>query len=150
MTTIFKGLLIGALLAGLAACSAIYRNHGYVPDEAALQSLSVGSTTRDQVATSIGRPSTNGVERDDAWYYVQSRVKTVGPFAPETEKRELVAVSFAGDRVANIERFGLERGRVVTLSRRVTATSIREFGLIQNLIRNFGRVNVGETLADGI
>jgi len=49
--------------------------------------------------------------------------------------------------VANIERFGLEDGQVVALSRRITETSIREFGLIQNILRNFGRIDVGEQLA---
>ena len=90
------------------------------------------------------------MERDDAWYYIQSRVRNYAYRAPAFEERELVAVSFAANgTVDNIERFGLERGRVVTLSRRVTETSIRDFGLIQQIIRNFGRINIGETLADG-
>ncbi|WP_179380491.1 outer membrane protein assembly factor BamE [Jannaschia marina] len=151
MGTILKGLLTMALLAGLAACSATYRNHGYVPDESDLQALIVGVDTRDTVETSIGRPATSGVERDDAWYYVQSRVRHYAYRAPKFEERQLVAVSFAQDgTVSNIERFGLERGRVVTLSRRVTETSIRDFGLIRQIIRNFGRINVGETLADDV
>ncbi|GIT90492.1 outer membrane protein assembly factor BamE [Jannaschia pagri] len=137
------------VLVGVTACSATFRNHGYVPDETDLQALVVGVDTRDTVETTVGRPSANGVLREDAWYYVRSRVRNFAYRAPETIERELVAISFADDgTVQNIERFGLEDGRVVTLSRRVTETSIREFGLIQQLIRNFGRVNIGETLAD--
>jgi len=134
---------------GLSACSATFRNHGYVPDESALQALTPGIDTRDTVETRIGRPATSGVERDDAWYYVQSRVRNYAYRAPKFEERQLVAVSFAADgTVSNIERFGIERGRVVTLSRRVTQTSIRDFGLVQQIIRNFGRIDVGQTLAD--
>ncbi|MCK0166118.1 outer membrane protein assembly factor BamE [Jannaschia sp. S6380] len=151
MKTIARGLLVATLLTGLSACSATFRNHGYVPDETDLQALVVGIDTRDSVETTIGRPATSGVERGDAWYYVQSRVRHYAYRAPQTTERELVAISFAEDgTVTNIERFGLERGRVVPLSRRVTTTSIREFGLIQQLIRNFGRINVGETLSDNI
>ena len=149
MAGLMKGLIAVLLLAGLSACAATYRNHGYVPDQSALAALNPGVDTRETVAASIGRPATNGVERDDAWYYIQSRVRNYAYRAPVFESRELVAVSFAANgTVSNVERFGLERGRVVTLSRRVTQTSIRDFGLISQLIRNFGRVDVGEALAD--
>lgn len=151
MATMMKGLLAALLVVGLSACSATFRNHGYVPNEADLQALIPGVDTRETVESSVGRPSTNGVERDDAWYYIQSRVRHFAYRAPKFEERELVAVSFAADgTIENIERFGLERGRVVTLSRRVTQTSIRNFGLVQTIIRNFGRINVGETLAEDV
>lgn len=150
MATIFRALLVAGLVAGLAACSATFRNHGYVPDDADLQRLVVGTSTRETVESAIGRPSTNGVERGDAWYYVQSQVRNYAWRAPQTLERQLVAVSFAENgTVANVERFGLERGRVVPLSRRVTTTSIREFGLIQQIIRNFGRIDIAQGLADG-
>lgn len=150
MATIFRALLVAGLVAGLAACSATFRNHGYVPDETELLRLVVGVSTRDTVESTIGRPSTNGVERGDAWYYVQSRVRNYAWRAPQTLERQLVAVSFAENgTVANVERFGLERGRVVPLSRRVTTTSIREFGLIQQIVRNFGRLDIAQGLADG-
>ena len=152
MARITRGLALAVvLMAGLAACGATYQNHGYVPDDRDLQKLRPGIDTRETVETTIGRPATNGVERDDAWYYVQTRAKTLGPLAPRTIERQLVAVSFSqGGTVSNIERFGLERGRVVPLSRRVTTTSIRDFGLIQQILANFGRINVGDALADEI
>ena len=135
----------------LASCGPIYRNHGYVPVDRDLAGLRVGVDTRESVEAAIGRPATSGVERSDAWYYVQSRTRTLGPLAPRVIDRQLVAVSFApGGTVANVERFGLERGRVVTLSRRVTETSIRDFGLLQQILGNFGRINVGDTLADDL
>ncbi|MGB3688020.1 MAG: outer membrane protein assembly factor BamE [Jannaschia helgolandensis] len=149
MGKIVKALCAALLMVGLSACAATYRNHGYVPTEVDLQSLVVGRDTRATVEQTIGRPSTNGVERDDSWYYIQSRVKNFAYRAPKVESRELVAISFSENgTLANIERFGLERGRVVPLSRRVTETSIRDFGLIQQIIRNFGRINVGQTLDD--
>ncbi|UWQ17104.1 outer membrane protein assembly factor BamE [Jannaschia sp. M317] len=136
------------LSVGLTACAATFRDHGYVPSEADLQSLIVGVDTRDTVEASVGRPSATGVLRGDAWYFVQSRVRNFGWRAPQTIERELVAISFAPDgTVENIERFGLEDGKVVTLSRRITKTTIKEFGLIQQIVRNFGRINIGETLA---
>lgn len=150
MARITRGAVLLALTLAIGACSATFRNHGYIPEPEALSAIIVGVDTQATVESSIGRPSTGGVIRDDSWYYVRSRVRQFGPMAPETVERELVAISFRGEdgTVANIERFGLERGRVVDLSRRVTETSIADFGLVAQLLRNFGRIDVGGALAD--
>ncbi|MEL6585523.1 MAG: outer membrane protein assembly factor BamE [Pseudomonadota bacterium] len=141
--------MVLVMLVGLSACAATFRNYGYIPDDADLEALVVGVDTRDSVETAVGRPQASGVINDTAWYYVRSRVRFFGPRKPQVVERQLLAVSFAEDgTVSNIERFGLEDGRVVTLSRRVTETSIREFGLIQQIIRNFGRINVGDAIAN--
>lgn len=152
MGRIWRGVAVAAVLAvSLSACGPTYRNHGYVPVDRELAGIRPGVDTRESVEAAIGRPATSGVERADAWYYVQSRTRRLGPLAPRTIDRQLVAVSFApGGTVENIERFGLERGRVVALSRRVTETSIRDFGLLQQILGNFGRINVADTLADGL
>jgi outer membrane protein assembly factor BamE (lipoprotein component of BamABCDE complex) len=148
LTQVFRGAAICVLALGLAACGPTFRNHGYVPDPEDLAAVTVGVDTRESVESTIGLPTTTGVQRETAWYYVRDRVRRFGPQAPRTIDRELVAVSFAADgTVANVERFGLEQGRVVALSRRVTETSIQDFGLVQQILRNFGRIDIGEALA---
>jgi outer membrane protein assembly factor BamE (lipoprotein component of BamABCDE complex) len=133
----------------VSGCSAQVRNHGYVPEPEQLNAVTIGVDTRETVAQEIGRPGTTGVLEGDSWYYVQWRMRMAGPLPPREVSRELVAISFASDgTVANIERFGLADGRVVTLSRRVTETTIRDFGLVQQILRNFGRIDVGEQLAE--
>lgn len=145
-----RGMVAALVVAGtVAGCGAVYRNHGYVPEADELQALLVGVDSRDTVEAAVGRPSTTGVLGTDAWYYVRSRTRQFGPRAPRTIEREVVAISFAEDgTMTNIERFGLEDGRVVPLSRRVTETSIRDVGFIAQLLRNVGRINIGEALAD--
>lgn len=57
----------------------------------------------------------------------------------------MVAVSFSpSGTVSNVERFGLERGRVVVLSRRVTEGSITEISLIGQLLGNLGNFQAGD------
>ncbi|MEM8823470.1 MAG: outer membrane protein assembly factor BamE [Pseudomonadota bacterium] len=141
--------LVLVLTFGLAGCSATFRNYGYVPPTEDLEAIIVGVDTQSSVEASVGRPSTGGLVQDDTWYYVQSQTRRFGPGPERTIDRRLVAISFIGEErtVANIEQFGLERGRVVSLSRRVTDTSIQNFGLIQQILRNFGRLDVGNILA---
>ncbi len=132
-------VLVGALAA--SACSPIYRDHGYVPTDQDLALVEVGKSTREDVGTAIGRPSSAGLLEGSGWYYVGSRWKYFGARAPEEIDRQVVAVSFTeAGIVSNVERFGLEQGQVVTLSRRVTESNIKGIGLIRQLLGNFGRI----------
>lgn len=136
-------IVVGALI----ACSPVFRNHGYVPAEEELAQIEVGVDTRDSVGEKIGRPSTSGLLNDEGWYYVQSRYRHFGPREPKEIERQVVAITFnEAGRVDNIGRFGLEDGKVVEISRRVTETNIKGLGLIRQLLGNFGRIQAGDVL----
>ncbi|EPX81324.1 outer membrane protein assembly factor BamE [Litoreibacter arenae] len=133
----------------VAGCSEVIRNHGYVPIEEDLQSLTVGVDTRASVEERVGKPSTSGVLRGGDWFYVGSKVRHFAYRKPQEIDRQVVALRFGdGDVLQNVERFGLENGRVVTLSRRVTETTVRDVTFIRQIIRNFGRIDLGEALGD--
>lgn len=139
-----QGLML-VLAAVVAACSPVYRNHGYVPAEEDLAKVEIGKDTRETLAQKIGRPSTSGLLNDVGWFYVQSRFKTVGPREPQEIDRQVVAVTFSDKGVVeNVARYGLEDGRVVELSRRVTQPNVKGQTLIQQLLGNFGRVQAAD------
>lgn len=127
----------------LSACVAQYRNHGYLPTDEELQNVIVGVDTRDSVAESIGVPGTSGVLDSGNYYYVGSRVRQYGMLAPETIDRQIVAVEFDESGVVdNISRYGLEDGRVVTLTRRVTQVGDGDIGFIRRLFGNIGGLDI--------
>ncbi|MCH2250866.1 MAG: outer membrane protein assembly factor BamE [Cognatishimia sp.] len=122
-----------------AGCTAQYRNHGYVPSEEELTEVVIGVDTRESVAETLGAPTAGGVLEEGGFYYVRSRVRTFGPRRPQEVSRELVAVTFDNSgTVANVERFGLEDGQVVTLSRRVTDNGLGNISFIRQLLGNLG------------
>jgi len=134
-----------AAVGALTACTAIYRNHGYVPDDEALGQIVVGLDTRTTVASSIGQPGTAGLLTGSSWYYVQSQFRHFSYNAPREVQREVVAVSFDKDGVVeNIERFGLENGNVVVLSRRVTDTNIKGVSFLRQLFGNLGKFSAAQ------
>lgn len=140
-------LALAAAMLGLSGCAEIIRNHGYTPTEDVLLEIIPGIDTRGTVEDVVGKPSTSGVLEEGAWYYVGSKVRHFGLRKPQEVSREVVAITFNEDQtVSNIERFGLEDGRVVTLSRRVTETTVRDVTFIRQIIRNFGRIDLGEAL----
>ena len=140
--------LVGAMLF-LAACATVYRNHGYVPTDDDLALVEVGVDTRETVTEKIGRPTASGLLNDVGWFYVQSRWAYRGAFEPKEIDRQVVSITYTeAGRVENVERFGLERGKVVPLSRRVTETNVKGLSLIQQLLGSFGRIAPGVITGD--
>ena len=140
-----RAAAVGLFLA-TAACAPVYNNHGYVPTDQELAQIQIG-TERDKVQEVLGRPSAEGMLNADAWYYVQGRWKLTGINAPREIDREVVAISFdPGGRVTNIERFGVENGRVVVLSRRVTTTNIQGSSAVKQIFGNIGRLDAADLL----
>ncbi|WP_420863339.1 outer membrane protein assembly factor BamE [Algirhabdus cladophorae] len=145
--TILRNTIAAVALIAVASCTTIYRNHGYTPSEDELAELIVGVDTRDSVIDVLGRPSSGGVLNDTGAYYVSSRFRHFAYQEPRAVERLLVAVTFDEVGVVeNIERFTLEDGNVVPLSRRVTDTNIRGVTFIRQLLGNFGNLDAGNFL----
>ena len=141
-------LWLGAVaIVAIGACAPVYRNHGYVPSEDELAEIVVGVDSRATVDEVIGAPSAGGLLEGGDYYYVRSRVRHLGMLEPEVVERQVLAISFDGrDLVQNIERFGLEDGRVVPLARRVTSSSVEGKGFLRQLLGNLGNFNPGAFL----
>lgn len=133
----------------VAACSNIDRSHGYVPPDSDLQQIQVGVATRDTVEEIVGRPSAAGILDVGGWYYVKSKFRAYGFREQREIDREVVAISFDQQgRVSNIERFGLENGRVVTISRRVTDSNIKGVSFLRQLFGSFGNFTADQLLGN--
>ncbi len=147
-TRILRGTAVLALVT-VVGCSAQFRNHGFAPNDAQLSEVIVGVDTRSSVAETIGAPTAGGVLNGGGFYYVQSRWRHFAFMAPDEIEREVVAITFdSAEVVQNIERFGLEDGQVVSLSRRVTQDNVRDTTFIRQLLGDLGRFDAGSFLGE--
>ena len=139
--------VLGLMIAIIAACSPVYRNHGYVPSDDELAQIEVGKDTRETLAPLIGRPSAAALLNDSGWYYVQSRWKQSGARPPKEIDRQVVAITFDDKGlVENVERFGLDGGKVVALSRRVTTSNIKGVSFLRQLLCSLGNFRGGQAI----
>ncbi len=139
--------LLGLSFIGLTACATIYRDHGYIPSDDELAEIVVGVDSRDTVADAVGVPSTAGVLDNSGYYYVKSKVRHLGALRPKEVEREVLAISFSDTGIVqNIERFSLQDGKVVQLSRRVTESSVRDNTFLRQLLGSIG--NIGASVLD--
>ena len=145
----WRGMIVGAGLAFAVACTPIMRNHGYIPTDTDLSVLNVGQDTRETVTAAVGPPTTTGVLGDEAFFYVQSRFETRGAAAPVEVDRQILAISFSdAGTVSNIERFTLQDGNIVALSRRVTTDNVRDSTFLRQLMGSVGRVNAEDFIGE--
>lgn len=137
------------LCLSLAACGGRYRDHGYVPPPEDLEQIVVGIDTRSSVEETLGSASAQSVADDSSIYFVRSRVRTFAMFAPEVVEREVIAISFdTTGVVANVEKFGLEKGQAVPLARRVTSSGVKDKSFLRQLLGNIGGITPGVASLD--
>ncbi|MFP7673035.1 outer membrane protein assembly factor BamE [Marivita sp. S0852] len=137
---------LGALaLVVLAGCTAQYRTHGYVPSEDELQQIVPGVDTRATVEDLVGVPSTSGTLENSGFYYIESDIRQFAWRRAEVVDREVLAITFdSAGVVENIERYGLQDGQVVPLTRRITRSGDGDISFIRKLFGNIGGINVAE------
>lgn len=141
--------IIAVVFAAVFGCSAQYRHHGHVPDQTALQTLTIGVDTRASVDEALGSPAMAGLRQAAPYYYVRSRVRHLTYNAPQIIEREVVAITFGDDDVIkDIARYNLKDGRVVTLSRRVTEIGDVTSGVVSQLFQNVGNITADQLLPE--
>lgn len=146
-----KTAAFGAAALSLAACSAQERVHGYVPEDIDLESVLPGVDTISSLETSIGRPSSSGLVRGNAWYYVKTTVRHYTYNRPEVTDREVLAIRFDDQGVVkDVNRYGLEDGRIIDLKRDITVTHGQTLTALGQILGNFGRIDPSQILqSDG-
>jgi outer membrane protein assembly factor BamE (lipoprotein component of BamABCDE complex) len=141
-------IIVAASWFALGACAPTTQVHGYVPTPDEVSRITPGADTFATVEETLGLPSSSGLLRDQSWYYVQSVIENYTYNPPRVIDRTIVAVQFNDDGVVTaVNRYGIEDGRIVELTTRVTETGGRELGVIEQLFGNIANLT-GEQFQD--
>ncbi|MEZ8006455.1 MAG: outer membrane protein assembly factor BamE [Amylibacter sp.] len=131
----------------VTGCTTMYKDHGYLPLEESLNQVAIGKDNRGFVTGLLGSPIGSGVLDDGAIFYISTRIKTYLFYEPKVVSRDMIVVSFdSQDKVSNVERFSLEDGRIVVLSRRVTEAPVKGPKILSQILGNFGNVSADDLL----
>jgi outer membrane protein assembly factor BamE (lipoprotein component of BamABCDE complex) len=121
----------------IAACAPVENQRGYVPDMAAIQSIQVGTDTKDTVSKKLGDPSTSATFGNDVWYYYSAHVEQNAFFAPMATDRNILAVEFTRDgHVSDVHHYTLSDGHVIDPVDRETPTRGRDLTLLQQIFNS--------------
>ena len=130
------------LLLLLAACSPKVDNGGYVRDGAIKDQLVVGQSTREDVKTKLGSPSSQSSFGDETWYYISDRKEAYAFLKPEIVQQDVVSVVFnANGVVSELRNYNIDNSKDFDIVQRTTPTEGHTLGFFEQVLGNVGRFN---------
>lgn len=135
-------LAAGAL--ALAACESRIGKHGNLPDPELLAEIKTGASSREQVAQTLGTPSSMALFDLETWFYISETTETDAFFEPEVIDRKVLILKFNKSGIlAQMAGLGLEDSHDIEPIDRVTPTAGNEVTILDQLLGNVGRFNKG-------
>ena len=134
-----KKILSVAVLFLILGCSKQYREHGYIPSEEELSSVSVSQDDKNTVIKKLGTPSIGGILSDGNIYFVQSKVLKNSIRASKPVDRQVLVLSFDDKgKLDNIQKFGIDKGEIVILDYHTTPSGLKNMSFLFRLFQNVG------------
>jgi outer membrane protein assembly factor BamE (lipoprotein component of BamABCDE complex) len=117
-------------------------DRGYQIDEKTYSQVKIGSSTKQEVLTLMGTPSTTSTVGGDAWYYIGQKMHRALAFLPaKMEDQNVLAVYFEpkSGKVQRIANYGMKDGQVFDFVSRTTPTGGQEPNFLRNMFNNLFR-----------
>lgn len=133
-------VLAGILL--LPACTPIVATHGNLLSESKIKQVTPNVSTRADVVSYWGPPTTISAFDNNTWYYIGETNSHSGVFAPKVKKRQMIKVTFdADDKVTGVAILDNKLAKNVDFVDRKTPTAGKEFTAAQQFIGDLGKFN---------
>lgn len=117
---------------------------GQAIDQEDLNQITVGVTTRNDVAALLGTPTATGTFDDENWYYISAVTRQRPGRQLAVYDQQVVAISFdQRDTVRAVRRLTQEDARPVQVVQRETPSPGNERTILQQLFSNLGRLGPG-------
>lgn len=134
------------LATGIVACTPDVMPRGNLPPPSSLAQVVPGETSRPQVASLLGSPSSTSLfDEGEVWYYIGGYTTQYAVYANQELTRSVIAIRFTnGGVVDDIVALDKDDGTEVTLASRTTPTAGKELNAIQQILGNVGRFTADE------
>lgn len=131
----------------VSACSPTVTVHGYVPTQEDIELIEPGVDTIGSIEDRIGRPSTTNLLGDAEWYYIQTTMEQLTYNPAWITDRTVLVIAFDDDGVVeDVASYGLEDGRIIDLSTRVTPTGGQRRNVLQRIFGSLLNFEAGSFL----
>jgi outer membrane protein assembly factor BamE (lipoprotein component of BamABCDE complex) len=126
-------ILCGSLL--LAACQPTIASRGNIIDADALAEIKPGTTTREEVATRLGTPTSISTFDDKVWYYVGRETEQYSFLDPEVMKQQAVEIDFDDKGIVTAKNnLDLSKAADVDAEARSTPTYGQQYTIWRELL----------------
>ena len=133
-------IIAGVIFVSLAGCESKTMTHGHSIDEAMLDEIRIGQSTRIDLLASFGKPSFNGAFNSGKIYYVSQYMIEPAGGKKQTETRQIVAFTLNGDDIVTaIDLIDETSGKNVVYLNEKTPTQGDNLGATDQVFSNMKR-----------
>lgn len=123
----------------LCECTPIQHTRGNFLEKQQLSKLKIGQSTRADVLTHLGPPSSHEMFIGKGWYYMGEKTENVSFLAPKIEKREFYLLEFNSKEIlSSVKKFD-DKGVEIKPDREKTPTYGRDPSFLGEFVNNIGR-----------
>lgn len=124
-----------------AACQPTVTTRGNLVDMDEAAMLSIGKSSKEDVRSILGSPTSTAAMNDNRWYYIGQNTSRFGFQAEKVTERRIVALTFDEQGILS-EVTPLENsGREVAMNKDITPTTGHNLTVLQQAFGNLGRFN---------
>ncbi len=128
----------------LSACEPTIANRGNILDPDKLAEVTVGTSTREQVAATLGTPTMISTFDDKVWYYAGRQTEQYSFLDPEVLKQKAVEIKFNDEGVVTeVANLDLSEAQNVSPVERSTPTYGNDDTFIKQLLGNLSHPTPG-------
>ena len=143
-------ILCGTVMGLLAACTPNVATRGMMVDPDKLAEIKVSTTTREQVATTLGSPTQLSTFDDKTWYYIGRQTKQYSFLDPQVTQQKAVAVHFDDQGiVTSINDLDLAGATDISPVDRQTPTYGNDNTLVQQLLGSLAHPGLAKAKRQG-
>ena len=143
MKTTLSLLALALLALSFSACTPVLAKRGNIVADDDVKQITIGQSSREDVARILGTPTQMSTFDDKIWYYIGEDTEKTSFFTPEITDQKIVAIQFTPEgKVEKLSRGGLKYAEDITPNPTVTPSYGKEVSLVQQLLGNLGRPTV--------
>ena len=135
-------LLSPLAISGCGLFAPIPTNRGQVVEQEDYRKLVPGTTTRADVTTLLGSPTSKATFDDNTWFYIAEVTAPVPLARPKVEHQQVLVLNFdQGGVLRQMRRLDKADGHNVAMVTQTTPSPGSDASFMQQLIGNVGRYN---------
>jgi outer membrane protein assembly factor BamE (lipoprotein component of BamABCDE complex) len=151
LSNIFNFLLLSVVLLTVSSCSNDLENKGYVTKFSDFSKIKAGTSTKQDVISTLGSPTTTSLFGKETWFYLGKEQTKETFYEPETKNYDGYEIAFdESGIVSKISRKGKEDLKEFEIAEDYTKTTGNEITVLQQLFGNLGKFNPAGRAGSGV
>lgn len=126
----------------LTACVPEVSHHGYNFEHFDIKLIKVGQTSRNEIISQMGTPTTQADFGDKTMYYISSKTEKVVFFQPRIIEQTVIVMHFdERDILSSMTELTLDDAKRVVFSENLTEIKGNVLSPMQQIMTNIGKFN---------